>query len=58
METSGCEHSEVVGGVFQQWQQQVTSTGADFEKHSMQALVHCWQKWTANSSDYAEMSAL
>jgi len=33
-------HSEVVGGVLQQWRQWVTSTGAD--EHSMQVLVHCW----------------
>jgi len=26
----------------------VTSTGADFYECSMQALVHCWQKCTAN----------
>ena len=25
---SGCEHSDVVGGAFQQWQQWVTSIGA------------------------------
>jgi len=44
--TSGCEHSEAVGGAFQQWQQQqwVTSAGADFDKSGMQVLVHCWQK--------------
>ena len=36
--------SEVVGGAFQQWQQQQwgTSTGADVYKHGIQALVHCW----------------
>jgi len=40
----GCEHSEVVGGAFQQWEQQqwVTSAGADFEECGIQALVHCW----------------
>ena len=40
---SGCEHSEAVGGAFQQWWQWqwVTSAGADFYKHGMQALVHC-----------------
>jgi len=45
-----------VGGAFQQWQQQqwVTSIGADFYKCSMQALIHRWQKWTANGSDYVE----
>ena len=43
---SGCEHSKAVGGVFQQWQQKrwVTSTGTDFYKCSMEALVHQWQK--------------
>lgn len=53
METSGCEHSEVVGGVFLQWQQQqwVISTGVDFYKHNMQALVHCWQKCIGNGGD-------
>jgi len=29
------------GGVFQQWQQWVPSTGADFDECGMQALVHC-----------------
>ena len=39
---SGCEHSEALGGVFQQWQQQqwVTSAGADFYKCSTLSLVH------------------
>ena len=32
----------------------VTSTGTDFYKHSMQAFVHCWQKYTASGGDYAE----
>ena len=33
-------------GVFQQWWQQqwVTSTGASFDEHDMQALVHRWWK--------------
>ena len=38
------------GGAFhqrQQWQW-VTTAGADFYKHSMQALIHCWWKCTAN----------
>ena len=53
---SGCEHSEVVGGAFQQWWQQqwVTSTGAGFDEHGMQALVHCWWKCIANGGDYVE----
>ena len=50
---SGCEDSEAVGGVFQQWWQCVVFTGADFYEHSMQALVHqC--KCIANGSDYVE----
>jgi len=34
----------MMGGGFQQWQQQqwVTSTGADFHDHGTQAFVHCW----------------
>jgi len=50
---SGCEHSEVLSGAFQQWRQWhwVTSTGADCYKHSMQALLHYWWQWVANSSD-------
>jgi len=41
---SECEHCEVVGSVFQQWQwlQWVTSAGADVYEHGMQALVHRW----------------
>ena len=41
---SGCEHSEVVGGVFQQWQQRqlVTFAGADFYEHGMQAHTAHW----------------
>ena len=39
---SGCECSEMVGGVLQQWQQWATSTGADFDEDGMQALVHYW----------------
>ena len=41
---SGHEHSEGVSGAFQQQQQQVTSADAHICKHSMQALVHPWQK--------------
>ena len=48
------EHSEVMGGVFQQWQQQVTSTGADFYEHGLQALLHPCQKCIANGGDYVE----
>jgi histone-lysine N-methyltransferase SETMAR len=32
----------------------VTSCGADFYKPSIQALVHHWQKCTANGADYVE----
>lgn len=40
-----CEYSEAVGSVFQHWWQwQWAIDGADFYEHSMQALVHCWQK--------------
>jgi len=34
-----------------QW---ITSTGTDFYKRGMQALVHHWQKHTANGGDYTE----
>jgi len=29
-------------------------TGADFDKHNMQALVVCWQKCTAHGGDRDE----
>ena len=47
-----------VCGVFQQWWwwQWVTSTGADFYKHSMQALVHCWWECIANGGYYVKNS--
>jgi len=32
----------------------VTSAGTDFYEHDMQALVHWWQKCTANGGDYVE----
>jgi histone-lysine N-methyltransferase SETMAR len=32
----------------------VTSAGADFYEHSMQALVHRWRKWIASGSDHVE----
>ena len=48
----GCEHSEVVGGAFQHWQQQVTSV--QFDVCGMEASVHCRQKYRANDGDYAE----
>ena len=37
-QNSGCEHSEAVGGAFQQWQQWVTSAGAEFCERGMQPL--------------------
>ena len=51
--TSGCEHSEAVGGAFHQWQQD-TSAGAHTYEHGMQALVHQWQKYVTNGDDYVE----
>jgi len=51
---SGCEHSEVGGGAFQQQQQQVTSIGANLYEWSMQNLIHCGQKCIANSGGYFE----
>jgi len=43
--------SDAVAAALEQW---VTCTGADFYKHSVQALVHHWQKCTANADDYVE----
>ena len=37
--------------VVKQW---VISTGADFYEHSMQALVHCWQKCIVSSGGCVE----
>ena len=51
---SGYEHSQAAGGTFQQWQQWVTSTGADFYEHDLQVLVLHWQKCIANGGDYVE----
>ena len=50
---SGCEHSEAVGGVFQQWLQQqwVTSKCAEFYKRVMQAFTHCWWKFTGTGGN-------
>ena len=53
---SGCEHSEVVGGVFQQWQQQ-HERQAMFQmvmqvfECGMWAALHHWSKCTANGDD-------
>jgi len=49
--TSGCEHSEVVGGAFQQWWQWVIFTDVDCYEHSMQALVYWWWQHTAHGGD-------
>ena len=53
---SGCEHSEVQGGAFQQWWQwqNFLSAGTDFCKYGMQALVHHWQKCIASGGDCVE----
>jgi len=32
----------------------VTSTGGDFDEHSMQAFVHCWQHCNGNGGAYVE----
>jgi len=55
---SECECSELVGGAFQQWQQQqwVTTSGADFYQLSMQAHVGNCPKQVASSGDYVEKS--
>jgi len=34
--------------------QLVTSTSANFREHSMQALVHCWQKCITDGGDHVE----
>ena len=56
----GCEHSEAAGGAFWQWWQWqwVSSIGADFYKHSTQALGHCWWKGTTNGGDCVEKECL
>ena len=53
---SGCEHSEAVGGAFQQWwkRQWVTCAGVDVYELGMQILVHSWQKCIAGGGDYTE----
>ena len=53
---SGYDHGESEDGVFQQGQQQqrVTSTGAEFYRGSLQALVHYWWKCIANGGDCVE----
>jgi len=32
----------------------ITSTGADFDEHNMQAFVHHWQKCVVNGGDNVE----
>ena len=51
--TSGCEHSEAVGGVLQQWPW-LYCAGANVNEHSMQAPVHHYQKCIHTGGDYAE----
>ena len=55
-----CQHSMVMAGVFQQWQhrheRQATFQIAMQVFINMQALVHHWQKCTANGRDCAEKS--
>jgi len=40
--------------VFQQWQQRITCTGADFYKCGVQTLVHHWQKCIASGGNYVK----
>ena len=53
---SAHEHSEVVGGVFQQRRQyqRVNATGVELYECNMQALVQGWQKYVASGGDYSE----
>jgi len=55
-QNSECEHSEAMGGAFQQWWQRqwTKSAGTNFYECSMQALAHCWWKCLANGGDYIE----
>ena len=43
--------NDTMKAVVKQW---VISTGADFYEHSMQALVHCWQKCIVSSGGCVE----
>jgi len=45
------QHLSSINTIIKAVEQSVTSTGADFYDCSMQALVHCWQKCTANGVD-------
>jgi len=44
------EHGAIIAAV-KLW---FISTGADFHKHRMQAVIDCWQKCIAISGDYVE----
>jgi len=44
-------NSAIIIAAVKQW---VTSVDADFYEHSMQALLHRWQKYIANGGDYFE----
>ena len=50
---TGCEHSVVVSGTFNQWWQRqcINSAGVDFHEHSMQAPFNSWWKCIASSGD-------
>jgi hypothetical protein len=43
--------NDAVVRAVKQW---ATSTGADFYKHGMQALVHHWRKCMANGGEYVK----
>ena len=47
--------NDAVIATLKQW---VTSTGADYYKHGMQALVHWWQKCIANVGDHVAKQCL
>lgn len=61
METKfACEHSEAVGGSFQQCDSDVkdkTQSRLPYRfLQASQALLHLWLKYIANSGDYTEKS--
>ena len=61
---NGCEHSETVSVLFQQWQQwhekqamlwmAVTYIGESCYKYNMQNCILYWRKCIANTGDYIE----
>ena len=57
---NGYEHSEAVGGTFQQWCHHSSCERVGhlhccrFFEHGMQPLVHHWWKCIANAGDYVE----